>query len=344
MNLRLYAIMTSLAAVAGGLSVFIYLQKPHVWGEHSDRASASSSAIHVPTTSSPQATNRDEDEGTAADQTDDAAEIPMTPPSQRKAASGSSDAGSDSDPAVAAGRRNGGIGEATGAKETRAPSGAQTSRAADRSGPGGTNGRTVRHSSGDPPDVPGRTPDSASPGTSPAGTSRAGAPGDGSRAGSHGQSDGDEPRQTWVNWTKPTGGPYPDLSKYHDIWVEVSISKQRTYIHAGRQVIYTMIVSTGNDDDESTATPRGTFEIEPEQGEWFYNPKYQEGAEYWVSFLNHGEYLFHSVPMDIHHHVILSVAKDLGREDSHGCVHLSIPDAKWFYDNIPTGTKVVIHD
>ncbi|MCL6445155.1 MAG: L,D-transpeptidase family protein [Alicyclobacillus sp.] len=154
----------------------------------------------------------------------------------------------------------------------------------------------------------------------------------------------DDTPETWVDWTKPTGGLYPDLSKYHDIWVEVSISKQRTYIHAGNQIIYTMIVSTGNDDDPSTATPTGTFEIEPEQGDWFYNPTYEEGAEYWVSFLNHGEYLFHSVPMDMHHHVIRSVAEDLGRENSHGCVHLSIPDAKWFYDNIPTGTRVVIHE
>jgi lipoprotein-anchoring transpeptidase ErfK/SrfK len=150
---------------------------------------------------------------------------------------------------------------------------------------------------------------------------------------------------SWVDWTKPTGGPYPDLSKYHDIWVEVSVSKQRTYIHAGsKKVIYTMIVSTGNDDRPSTATPRGVFVIQPERGLWFYNPKYQEGAEYWVSFLNHGQYLFHSVPMDKHHHVIEAVAKDLGHEDSHGCVHLSIPDAQWFYESIPTGTKVIIHN
>ncbi|WP_396133693.1 L,D-transpeptidase family protein, partial [Faecalibacillus intestinalis] len=26
----------------------------------------------------------------------------------------------------------------------------------------------------------------------------------------------------------------------------------------------------------------------------------------------------------------------------HGCVRLSVPDAKWFYENIKEGTKVVI--
>ncbi|MBX5437449.1 MAG: L,D-transpeptidase [Alicyclobacillaceae bacterium] len=147
-----------------------------------------------------------------------------------------------------------------------------------------------------------------------------------------------------VNWNRPTGGPYPDLSRYSDIWVEVSVPRQRAYIHTGSRVIYTMIVSTGNDDSPDTATPRGTFHIQAERGPWFYNPKYDEGAEYWVSFLNHGQYLFHSVPMDEHHRVILSVAADLGHEDSHGCIHLSLPDAKWFYNNIATGTKVVIHD
>ncbi|MCT6848759.1 MAG: L,D-transpeptidase, partial [Apilactobacillus kunkeei] len=29
--------------------------------------------------------------------------------------------------------------------------------------------------------------------------------------------------------------------------------------------------------------------------------------------------------------------------NSHGCVRLSIPDAKWINSSVPTGTKVVIH-
>jgi lipoprotein-anchoring transpeptidase ErfK/SrfK len=149
---------------------------------------------------------------------------------------------------------------------------------------------------------------------------------------------------THVDWTKPTGGQYPDIRKYRHIWIEVSISEQRTYVKSGSKIIYTMIVSTGIDGSKRTYTPRGTFYIQPERGTWFYAPRFQEGAEYWVSFLGHGQYLFHSVPMDKHRHVIVSIAKDLGHEDSHGCIHLSIPDAKWFYENIPTGTKVVIHN
>lgn len=143
-------------------------------------------------------------------------------------------------------------------------------------------------------------------------------------------------------WLRPTGGAYPDLRKYKNVWVDVSISKQRTYIKSGNTTIYTMIVSTGL-KGPNTQTPIGTFHIQKERGTWFYAPRFEEGAEYWVSFLNHGEFLFHSVPFTENHRVIVWNAKLLGQEASHGCVHLSIPDAKWFYDSIPFGTKVVIH-
>ena len=33
----------------------------------------------------------------------------------------------------------------------------------------------------------------------------------------------------------------------------------------------------------------------------------------------------------------------LGKQVSHGCVRLDINNAKWLYDNIPNGTKVVIY-
>ncbi|HAH78565.1 MAG TPA: L,D-transpeptidase, partial [Ruminococcaceae bacterium] len=35
-------------------------------------------------------------------------------------------------------------------------------------------------------------------------------------------------------------------------------------------------------------------------------------------------------------------ADKLGEPASHGCIRLPVEDAKWIYDNIPEGTKVVI--
>lgn len=149
----------------------------------------------------------------------------------------------------------------------------------------------------------------------------------------------------YVNWTKSTGGTYPNMSRYKNVWLNVSIPQQRMYVMSHQTHIYTMIISTGIDASPSTYTPRGTFYIQPERGDWFYNPRFSMGgAEYWISFLGHGVYLFHTVPMDRSRNVIPTIARTLGHESSHGCIHLSLPDAKWLYDNIETGTKLVIHD
>ena len=46
--------------------------------------------------------------------------------------------------------------------------------------------------------------------------------------------------------------------------------------------------------------------------------------------------------MDKDGQVIQEEAEKLGQPSSHGCVRLSIEDAKWIYDNVPEKTKVVI--
>jgi lipoprotein-anchoring transpeptidase ErfK/SrfK len=145
-----------------------------------------------------------------------------------------------------------------------------------------------------------------------------------------------------INWNLPSGGPYPTLSTNEPIWLDVSVGQQKVFVKTGNQTIYTMIASTGLNTAPDNSTPYGTFHIQPERGKWFYAPQYKEGAEYWVSWKNHGEFLFHSVPMDQNKNVILADAEKLGQKDSHGCVHLTVPDAKWIYDNIKTGTTVVI--
>jgi lipoprotein-anchoring transpeptidase ErfK/SrfK len=147
-----------------------------------------------------------------------------------------------------------------------------------------------------------------------------------------------------VRWDAPSGGPYPKLNPNEHVWIDVSIRKQRMYIKSGEKTLYTMVISSGIDGSKKTYTPRGTFHVQAERGIWFYAPRFHEGAKYWVSWLNHGQYLFHSVPTDQNGHVIRRDAEKLGQEDSHGCIHLTVPDAKWVYDHIPTGTKVVIHN
>lgn len=133
---------------------------------------------------------------------------------------------------------------------------------------------------------------------------------------------------------------YPDLAAYPKAWVDVDIATQRVYIKDGNKNLYEMYSSTGKDD----TTPRGTYYIQNERGNFFYTQPLKMGAYYYVSFLNHGEYLFHTTPTDLYGKYDKKIGKTLGREpSSHGCIHLSVADCKWFYDNAPEKMKVVIH-
>lgn len=141
-------------------------------------------------------------------------------------------------------------------------------------------------------------------------------------------------------WKKPTGD-YPDLEKVNDLKILVDTKNQKTFLYDGSERLTSFIVSTGILDGDSN-TPLGDYVIENERGENFFAASFGEGANYWVSFKDHGIYLFHSVPTDENGDYIVSEAEKLGKPASHGCVRMSVPDAKWFYENIPTGTPVKI--
>lgn len=144
---------------------------------------------------------------------------------------------------------------------------------------------------------------------------------------------------------KEDGSDEPDTlgagdPNFENIIVDVDVTQQLVRIFKGEQVIREMVASTGREGHE---TPLGTFEIQ-NRGTWFYSDKYKQGAKYWVSFKGWGLYLFHSLAMDEDRQVIQEEADLLGRPVSHGCVRLSIEDAKWIYENVPQNTKVMIHN
>ncbi|WP_295731306.1 L,D-transpeptidase [uncultured Limosilactobacillus sp.] len=135
--------------------------------------------------------------------------------------------------------------------------------------------------------------------------------------------------------------PYPNVNQYPHLWLLVSKSKQRVFLINHGKVLYTMYASTGS--GKSNQTPNGTYRIQAERGLSFFNAKSGEGARYWVSWKNHGEYLFHSVPINHQGQYLVNEAQELGKAaNSHGCIRLSVPDARWLYQNIKQGTKVVI--
>lgn len=144
-----------------------------------------------------------------------------------------------------------------------------------------------------------------------------------------------------IDWTAPSEKQaYPDLTQHPNITLDVNLKKQRVFIKEGDKTLYTMYASTGIDD----STPRGDFAIQDERGYEFFNPNEQMGAHYYTSFYLHGTYLFHTVPTDVGGQYIKNEAAKLGKEPgSHGCVRLSIADAKWIFEHVPTGTPVKVY-
>lgn len=119
--------------------------------------------------------------------------------------------------------------------------------------------------------------------------------------------------------------------------IRVSLADQKVYVvDAGGVAVKTFTCSSGGKGNE---TPKGTFSIGG-RGKSFYSSTVSEGGYYWTRF--YGDFLFHSIPFDEHYKIKPSEAAKLGEAVSHGCVRLALNDAKWIYEHIPDGTKVVI--
>lgn len=124
-------------------------------------------------------------------------------------------------------------------------------------------------------------------------------------------------------------------------WVEINLRPvQKVCVYKGEKVVRSMVASGGLEDSENR-TPRGFFTIK-DRGEYFWTERIQEGGLYWVRIT--GNYLIHSIPRDKDNKIIEEELKKLGIPASHGCIRLKDNYAKWFYETVPSGTLVIIHD
>lgn len=123
------------------------------------------------------------------------------------------------------------------------------------------------------------------------------------------------------------------------LWVEVSLKEKANIVivREGNDILREMVCSGGT-TDEPTIT--GTYYIQ-NRGLWFYSERFKEGATYWVRIKD--QYLFHGIPRDKDWNIIEEEREKLGKLASHGCIRFSEEDAKWFYENVPDGTMVIIH-
>lgn len=130
-----------------------------------------------------------------------------------------------------------------------------------------------------------------------------------------------------------------DINSKTNKLVFVNISEQKTYVYTGSLNNWSLekefLCSTGIENKE---TPVGIFEVQT-RAPWFFASKYGQGGKYYVQFM--GNYLFHSVPFAEDQETILD--ETLGEPASHGCIRLSTDNAKWLYDNVLDGSKVIIY-
>lgn len=100
-----------------------------------------------------------------------------------------------------------------------------------------------------------------------------------------------------------------------------------------------MTCSTG----VNNATPAGTFTM---SGKYRWHALMGNVYGQYCSRIN-GGVLFHSVFYNEPNNpatLSYSAYNRLGTQASHGCVRLNVADAKWIYDNCPSGTKITIYD
>lgn len=148
---------------------------------------------------------------------------------------------------------------------------------------------------------------------------------------------------TWKK--KSESKPYPKIKSNKNLVVRVSLKGNRVYIIQNGKVLYTMLSTAGKYKNGKSDTPVGNYTIQNGRGNEFFNNQLNEGAKSWTSWSKDNVYLFHSVPTKANGKYNLKEARKLGRtQGSHGCIRLSLPDAKWFMKHIPAGTKVVIRD
>ena len=117
------------------------------------------------------------------------------------------------------------------------------------------------------------------------------------------------------------------------------INRQKTHVFIKNGPSWGLVRSFNCSTGINTSpTTRGTFTL-TDRGNWFYSDRLASGAKHWLRF--NGQYLFHSIPMDKHKNII--PGEDIvGEKRSSGCIRLMPNEAKWLFENIPSGTTVVI--
>ncbi len=136
----------------------------------------------------------------------------------------------------------------------------------------------------------------------------------------------------------PTPSPVPFA-------ITVDVNNQVTTVYGRDEngdytvVIRQMLCSTGT---KAAPSDVGEWVLSGRTARWCYFPKWGGHAQYWTKI--NGSIAFHSVIYNTVDTMDLSVKsyKNLGKRASHGCIRLTVADARWIYENVGKGTVVTI--
>ena len=141
---------------------------------------------------------------------------------------------------------------------------------------------------------------------------------------------------------KPTATPEPPAFR-----ILVDVANQVTTVYGRDEkgeytiVVRQMLCSTGT---KSYPSDLGDWTLNGKTARWCYFPKWGGYAQFWTRI--NSSIAFHSVTYKAVNTMSLNVSsyKNLGKRASHGCIRLTVADAKWIYDNVGAGTVVSIVD
>ena len=146
------------------------------------------------------------------------------------------------------------------------------------------------------------------------------------------------PQHTPKPTPEPTPVPYA---------ITVDVENQVTTVYGRDEngeytvVVRQMLCSTGM---KATPSDVGDWVLNGRHAKWCNFPKWGSYARYWTRI--NASIAFHSVIYYAVDNSCMNVSsyERLGHRASHGCVRLTVADAKWIYDNVGEGTVVTIRE
>jgi L,D-transpeptidase catalytic domain len=106
----------------------------------------------------------------------------------------------------------------------------------------------------------------------------------------------------------------------------VDLTRHITWLQAGGTVTFGPVQMEPGRPGSQHQTPRGTFDVAWKAGPDFMSSEYNEPMP-WATFFAAGGIAFHGGSLT---------------EWSHGCVHLTVANARYYNEHLPIGAEVVV--